>query len=205
MNSASHILMGRLVRQYVQEHYGIGLDERNFLLGNVLPDYLPSFLTRPHFLRYNAGHVRKLMRNLISGLSSPEKKTPKRSRHSLALGVICHFYTDFFCYAHSPYFRQGLRKHAEYEERLDQYFKQSIEKLCRLSVIIPAAQYSCVQDIYARFEKLQSSYRAAERAFSSDLVYAFYACVDVIVALTGCAAAQAQKPMPLRAARLKAV
>jgi hypothetical protein len=71
MKTESHVLIGHIVLDYVKAQFGIVLDERNFVRGNVLPDRRITFLTRPHFLKYNASLVQRkiyrLLNNKIDG------------------------------------------------------------------------------------------------------------------------------------------
>ncbi len=191
MNTPSHVLMGKLVSGYIQTHYDIRLDERNFLRGNVLPDYLPSFISRPHFLKYSARYVQRLITNLASGLPQYAGSGRRHARYSLHLGILCHFYADFFCYAHSPQFHQGLKRHTDYENELADYFAQNFATLCAFPIIAQPVRCASAQDIYARFERLHRAYLASGHTFMNDLAYAIYACIDAIVAISRCRAQHA--------------
>lgn len=59
-------------------------------------------------------------------------KTGKGSQKvSERLGVITHYLSDFFCYAHSEYFQSGIVSHFLYELRLLSYFRRN-QKVVRL-------------------------------------------------------------------------
>jgi len=183
METTSHMLMGRLLLAYVQKQYGMTLDSRNFLLGNVLPDYLPSFLSRPHFLKYGTDHVRRLIQRLSGRLPAPGAPNGRLARYSRRLGMLCHFYTDFFCYAHCAHFPPGLKRHIGYERELTLFFQEHYEALLAQPLV---ARTRRTPDIEARFNRLQSAYLASEHTYLNDIAYAFYACVDVIAAVCRC-------------------
>ena len=183
MKKTSHLLMGRLLLEYAEKHFGVTLNERRFLLGNVLPDYLPSFLSRPHFLKYSTDHVKKLTQKLVLRIPLAYESRKRRAKYVLRLGMLCHFYTDFFCHAHSPRFHAGPAKHTMYESALAQYFRENYESLRELTVLANAEAGMDAAEIFARFELLQEKYMEAEQAFLQDIMFGFYACVELIMML----------------------
>ncbi|HWR24501.1 MAG TPA: zinc dependent phospholipase C family protein [Feifaniaceae bacterium] len=180
MKKTSHLLMGRLLFEYLEQHFQVALSRRRFLLGNVLPDYLPSFLSRPHFLKYSTGHVKKLTRKLLLRFPLAFESEKRRAKYVLRLGMLCHFYTDFFCHAHSPRFKEGPRRHAAYESTLALYFGDNYERIKELGVLAKAGECADAEEIFARFERLQQRYLKAEQAFLNDIVFGLYACVELI-------------------------
>ena len=175
--------MGRLLIEYAEKNFGVALNERRFLLGNVLPDYLPSFLSRPHFLKYSNDHVKKLTQKLLLRLPLAYETEKRRAKYAMRLGMLCHFYTDFFCHAHSPRFRLGPAKHTMYESELAQYFRDNYDSLKELTVMASVDDGFTAEEIFARFERLQQAYLEAEQAFLHDIVFGFYACVELIAML----------------------
>lgn len=186
MNTSSHILMGKFLYQYVEAHYKIRLERKSYLLGNVLPDYCPSFLIRPHYLKNNAVHVQHIIRLLLSRHSTAYND----KRYSRLLGIVCHFYADFFCYAHRDSFPGGLPEHIAYESRLNRYFEENLEQLASIRFIAQAAPVAKADEIYRKFENLHSSYLLSHLSFGSDLLFAMTACIDLIVLTSGYAAAK---------------
>jgi len=201
MNTSSHILMGKFLSEYVETHYKIHLERKSFLLGNVLPDYCPSFLIRPHYLKNNAVHVRHILRLLLSRHSS----VCNDKRSSRLLGILCHFYADFFCYAHSDCFPGNLSEHIAYENRLHRYFTKNMEQLSSIRFMAQAAPAKGADGIYRQFESLHSGYLVSHLSFGNDLLYAMTACIDLIVLPSGCATAEEGQAEPCRFDNLKAV
>lgn len=188
MKKTSHLLMGRLLLEYIEQHFGVALSERRFLFGNVLPDYLPSFLSRPHFLKYSTEHVKKLTQKLLLRLPLAYETQKRRAKYALRLGMLCHFYTDFFCHAHSPRFRFGPRVHTIYEIGLARYFRENYDSIKELSILANPGEGLSVEEIFARFEALQQKYLAVEQSFFNDITFGFYACVELIALLARSAA-----------------
>ena len=184
MNTSSHVLMGKFLYRYVEEHDGIRLDRRSFLLGNILPDYCPSFLIRPHFLKNHAAHVQKMIRFL---LSQPVPAFDDK-KYSRLLGVLCHFYADFFCCAHRESFAGGLPEHIAYETKLHRYFTENLEQLESIRFITQFRSAEQAGGLYRQFEALHSSYLLSHSSFGNDLLFAMTACIDLIVLTCGSAA-----------------
>ena len=171
--------MARLLFAYAQRQCA-RLHEKNFILGNVLPDYLPTFVSRPHFLKYCTGYVQKTRAWLLERYPSGNASSPAMARYSRRLGMLCHLYTDFFCYAHCAQFPPGLKRHLEYEQALTLFFEQNYEAFLARPMIASA---HCAPDLQAQFERLQAAYLAAERGYLSDIAYAFFACAQLIAAV----------------------
>lgn len=186
MKKSSHILMGKLLLDYTQSQCGVALNKRSFLLGNVLPDYLPTFLSRPHFLKNCEAHVQKLIEKLLDRYPTEDARERARKRYSRRLGMLCHFYTDFFCYAHSARFSGGLRLHRAYELGLREFFLQHFEALQARPMEVSTNPAS---DIRAQFEDLQAAYLGAPGEYLHDIAYGFFACVQLIAAICGARAA----------------
>ncbi len=193
MKKTSHLLMGGLLLEYAEQYFQVALDRRRFLLGNVLPDYLPSFLSRPHFLKYSTDHVKKLTQKLLLRLPLSFEPQKRRARYALRLGMLCHFYTDFFCHAHSPRFKEDPRKHTAYEIALARYFRENYDSIQELTVLARAEEGLSADEMFARFERLQERYLKAEQTLLNDIVFGFYACVELIVMLAQSAAGMAGK------------
>ena len=201
MNTSSHILMGRFLQQYLDQHYKIRLERKSFIVGNVLPDYCPTFLIRPHYLKNNAVFVCNTIRLLLS--RRPSTYVEKKDSH--LLGVLCHFYADFFCYVHNEDFTGGLPEHMAYESRLHRYFEEHLEQFSALRIITQAAPAARADDVYRQFETLHSGYLLSRPSFGNDLLYAMTACIDLMVMTCGSAETEQEWAVLCQLDNLKAV
>lgn len=201
MNTSSHILMGRFLQQYAEQHYKIRLERKSFVVGNVLPDYCPSFLIRPHYLKNNAAYVHNTIRLLLS--RRPSTYADKKDSH--LLGVLCHFYADFFCYVHNDDFTGGLSEHIAYESRLHRYFEEHLGQFGSLRIIAQSAPAIRADDVYRQFETLHASYLLSRPSFGNDLLYAMMACIDLMVLTCGSAAAEKERMLSCQFDNLEAV
>ncbi len=184
MNRPSHILMGCFLQQYMEDHYGIHLNRNSFILGNVMPDYFPSFLIRPHFLKKNASHVQRMIKVLLKR----RRSSFCGRKYSRLLGILCHYYTDFFCYAHSDSFEGNLSDHIQYEKSLYLYFVENLKQFQTLHFIVQPESTFCAGDVYRQFETLHSCYLRSQTSFGNDLLFAMTGCVELIVMAAECTA-----------------
>jgi hypothetical protein len=169
-------MMGRFLCRYVEKHYNIRLNRKSFILGNVLPDYCPSFITRPHYLKNNIGHVQNVLRHLV-----PQNAAWNDKKYSRLLGVLCHFYADFFCYAHREHTMKNLRAHIEYEKSLHCYFIQKLRQISAVRFVVQLPETAQADGVYAQFEKLHAAYLLSSPSCGNDLLYAMTACVEALV------------------------
>lgn len=205
MNTHSHILMGRFLHDYVRKRYGIVLNRRCFIWGNVLPDYSVSFIQRPHFIKYNLTYVQKLtvfaLKQAQKQKKQPRKSANRDKNYSKQLGILCHYYADFFCFAHTSHFKGGLYQHIKYEDKLGQFFDEKYDTLATVELIHATAAAKDEKQIFAQFNKLQSAYMESAPSFQNDMTYSILACAELICLLTGSSAraAEVKAEEPLRA------
>ena len=192
MNTSSHILIGNFLCRYLNVHYGILLDKKNYILGNVLPDYSPSFLVRPHYLKNNAGYVQKILQFLVSQDSAAYND----KRQTRLLGILCHFYADFFCFAHREEVVLSLPEHIRYESKLHHYFTNHFQQLDSLCFGIQPRPENSMPGLYRQFEELHAGYLSSSPSFGNDLIYALTACIEMTVSICG-RTQRAVRQMPL--------
>ena len=101
--------MGRKIYDNMTEN-GIPLEKKLFILGNLVPDILATYIFNKHSHQKCATHLKKLLkRTYKASLSS-------RLVFSYYSGVTAHYICDFLCYAHTSVFCGSLRDHLTYEK-----------------------------------------------------------------------------------------
>lgn len=184
MNSVNHVLIASVVYDYIKEKYGILLDREAFILGNTCPDHSIAFL-RPHRRRYCAGMVRKKTVRLCRGKwGLPGRKASKK------IGILCHYYSDFFCRAHNPDFG-GLKKHRQYEAMLLRYMQENYDLFRRIDYISGSEIPRNAAEISRRMDLLLREKPAVLDGRAGELVCAVQACAELVLAV--CLAVLARK------------
>ena len=87
------------------KNLGYKINGKLFLLGNIFPDLIQSYI----WCRHEYQHSREYVRKKIDIL----KKRPRL--FSFHLGILAHYISDYFCYPHSASFDKGLIDHISYE------------------------------------------------------------------------------------------
>jgi len=180
LNTNSHILIGRILCDHIKKEYDICLEKSSFLWGNIAPDLsiLPS--SRPHFAEYRLKQVREQ----IGKLENMDILTFRPgAKYCARLGMICHFYADFFCGAHNDArLKYSRAAHFRYEHGLQKYLADSPADLW----IKPFSEKDTRRSkgISDRgFEVLLYDYLCGEPGFRKDIVFTLNACTEVIVSV----------------------
>lgn len=191
MKSASHHAMGYLLFSAL-EREGIQLNREQFVLGNLLPDYLPELILAPHFTGKCQREITLFTNVLAAQRVSASTELPPD--YSLRLGILCHYITDYFCFAHSREFPQNLARHSSYELALDGYFRDHYAaEECLLSSAANL-QARNAKEAAAEIYRVKHDYKAAERGYQTDVQYAFSVCLGAIRMMLALSSA-AQKPV----------
>ncbi|MCL2067618.1 MAG: zinc dependent phospholipase C family protein [Treponema sp.] len=116
-----HYMIGKNVCSELKESGHI-IHEKLFLLGNLFPDLIHSYLWCPHRYKQSREFIRKKLDKL--------KKRPRL--FSFQLGILAHYICDYFCYPHSARYESGFIQHILYEIRQKvpkNFFKLQLNKL----------------------------------------------------------------------------
>lgn len=107
MLKESHILLAR----QIAEQYGVnGIEKLALYFGSILPDCMPSFITKRHTLDKTI----EIFRQELQWLT----KAQKGARFYLHFGIATHYLADYFTFPHSMAFIGGFWEHCWYEIKL---------------------------------------------------------------------------------------
>ena len=98
---------------------------KSFYLGSILPDCVPSFLTRRHTIGESFEALEKEIKKLVSHFDPIRGADSYFCRH---LGVITHYVADFFTFPHNGNYPGNLKDHCIYEEELKKAFYSYVRK-----------------------------------------------------------------------------
>lgn len=179
MRGKSHIRLG----QYLIGHYMPSLPRRYsraFLLGCVAPDrnpatYLKGSLRCQWLRGHNYPNARRFMAKIARRL---EKKGRLGLWDYYTLGKLIHYTTDAFTYAHNEDFPPALRRHREYEARLQTHFLAYLQA----DPLVSPRRCGSVMETIAR---LHREYENQARCLHRDARFALNACCMVVLLLTG--------------------
>ncbi len=121
MNIFAHTIIANSTFDLLEQDYGLVLNRRQFVLGNLIPDLSPKFKRPVH--RYK--NWAPIVFNMIDSASEDDMSV---NQLSLQLGCVSHFLSDFFCLAHTEDLYRGQIEHLDYETRQYNAFRQIVGK-----------------------------------------------------------------------------
>lgn len=178
MNLFSHITMGRYLYTYFTENLGVELDRASFVKWNVLPDIAPSLLKLSHFKK----DIYDLVMERAETLSRRGDEMSVQE-YSKQMGILCHFMSDFFCYAHSESFDGSKIGHLKYEVKMQFYGYRRRSMLHAVDLISNAAEIDQSLALYEQINELHARYSELDPSFGVDFIYSLTACVDLMMGM----------------------
>lgn len=111
MRKKSHISLSRGVIKGLGED-NIIKHRYTFYIGSIVPDCIPSFITRRHNMEQTfdifVNHMEKFVRIL-------GKREKIGFRQSIRMGMILHYIADYFTMPHNSHYEGGFKEHCVYE------------------------------------------------------------------------------------------
>ena len=131
MNIFMHLAISRTIRKTLEREFQIKFNALRFSFGNIKPDILPLLINIPHFKGTAMEFVKTEIKELFElRLHEPSQLSKDFSER---MGILTHYLSDFFCYAHSDLFVTTKRSHVLYELRLSSYFNEKLKHLKLIS------------------------------------------------------------------------
>lgn len=179
MRKKSHIS----VASYLVHSKGFeGLQDHRkaFYMGSILPDCIPSFITRKHRIDTTFDILKKEIRRLTVDFD-PEKGLNRYfCRH---LGVITHYIADYFTYPHNLVFDGSLKEHCVYEKDLKFAIREYVQSDEAKKVREKNGVFRTVDEICAFIQRMHMEYLNAIRALQKDCQYIVELCHRVVDAI----------------------
>lgn len=175
LNVFSHYTMGNHLYNYFTEKLGATLDRGTFIRWNIMPDIAPSLLKLSHFKK----DIYDLVMARADDLTA-NKDQMSIKEFSKQLGILCHFMSDFFCYAHAEYFPGSKIGHLKYELQMQFYSYRNTGIFDAIELISQAAEIEHGLALYEQINELHEHYRLQAPSYAVDFKYSFAACVDLL-------------------------
>jgi hypothetical protein len=170
----THKLFANNFLKYADSEMVSLIDEKKFIWGNIKPDYVSKYKLKKHF--YNESIDMIIDKIDFLGSMSIEEIYYEygRKKFSAELGVVCHFLSDYFCFAHSKRWnlKNALKRHVVYEKRLSNTAKNfNFSSFMDTELII--------EDMALFIEENLKHYET-NHSCENDLIYATFICNSVI-------------------------
>ena len=144
-----HHKIGKSVYSELKE-LGFTTNEKLFLLGNIFPDLIQSYIWCRHEYQHSREYVSRKLNML--------KKRPRL--FSFHLGVLTHYICDYFCYPHNVCYDRGLVQHILYEIR-----QKAPKKCYRTKLNIAAFSIEELDKLVKWYEDFRDFFDDAESDF----------------------------------------
>jgi hypothetical protein len=177
MNIFVHLLIARSVRRIVYEQTGARLSFTGFLYGNILPDISSEYCEMPHFLKNSLGFVIDSAARLKQDSFGDEEIGSYV--YSREAGVITHYLSDFFCYAHSEQYTASIYRHHLYEFLMLFLFRRGLLLFKKQK----NEQNFTVDDLKTYIQNNVRIYNHEERLTKYDICFAINVSAAVTISL----------------------
>lgn len=129
MRKKSHIELSRFLATNVPSEI-LDCHRKAFIIGSVLPDCKPSFITTKH----NIDETFDLLSKFISDCTVKSSEEFRRisTDYCVKLGEITHYIADYFTYPHNSIYLGNLKDHCLYEK----YLKTSLKEYVRGNSVV---------------------------------------------------------------------
>lgn len=167
MNIIVHLLFSCNMRRIIRKQSGVKLNMLGFMYGNILPDI--RSMHKPHRLNGSLDFLVKRTQNLIR---KPHQASSLYS-WSKELGIITHYLSDYFCYAHQDHYDKGLGVHMLYELRMLSKYRKGLK---HYRANFSRAYHCLAPDEFERWILEQNSkYNSRAYSYVRDISNALYA------------------------------
>lgn len=176
MRKKSHISLAKYLVETmdVQE---LSNHRKAFIIGNILPDCKPSFLTKKHEFAGTFEDVKKQIKNLTNDCNVYTRNERVYWRR---LGEVIHYIADYFTFPHNKNYDGNLKDHCSYEQELKlmirEYIKSGNAAKDRKSII----ELRSLDDLFGFIERKHQEYLEVKSNLSKDIQYIFDVCHQIV-------------------------
>ncbi len=177
MNIFTHIAIGIRTKRALEDMLPVKLKTFGFLLGSIKPDISRSYRKIPHYKDESIEFVKRNIEKLIN--SDNDDYLENEGEYAEKLGILTHYLSDYFCYAHSKRFNGGIIKHNYYEMKLMLYCAARFGRVfCPEKYIADEAARS-FPEICSLIGKLHEKYSCSSAcpSLAEDMAYTHEACL----------------------------
>lgn len=179
MRKKSHISLSRFLvvnmnKEELRKH------RKAFYFGSILPDCMPSFLTRRHTFDDTFYIVRKEIENLVENHSIDNEINRKFCRK---LGVVTHYIADYFTFPHNKNFTGSLKDHCQYENVLKHQLKEYVQTLEFKRESLKETRFETLEELFVFIHEVHERYLMKLSEVKKDIQYIVTICFEVVAAI----------------------
>lgn len=179
MRKKSHISLGNYLLsamklREMEQH------RKAFLIGCILPDCKPSFVTKRHEFGETYGEVKEkiccLTRDWQFMFESPKA-------FWIQTGEVLHYVADYFTYPHNEGYEGSLRDHCSYEKLLKYYLRFYIFSGRAWRNQEELRRFGDEKELFRYIEETHKEYMEEKHSVEGDARYITCVCLQVIAGM----------------------
>lgn len=151
-----------------------------FKMGSIVPDLVPSFITKKHEINQTFDILEKKMNRVVDAYNSGKGLTIGRTKD---LGVITHYIADYFTFPHNKEYGGSLKDHVIYEKELKYELKSFISSVDVDMPMEHDENLDSIASICAFIRRAHDTYVARVQNVQSDCRHIVQICGEVVSAL----------------------
>ena len=179
MRKKSHISLASYLMESTETEV-LKNHKKAFYLGSILPDCVPSFVTRRHNIEETFDLLKEEIIKITDDYDVNKGITGYYCRH---LGVITHYIADYFTFPHNKVFTGSMREHCSYEKELKFALKSYVNSEAVQNVPERKDRFRTVDEICSFIKEMHSEYLKAIKAVNMDCMYIVKLCQRVVDAI----------------------
>jgi hypothetical protein len=179
MRKKSHISLANYLLKSM-EYEELMNHKKSFYIGSILPDCVPSFITRKHNIEATFEILKEEIIKITDNYDIDKGMTGYYSRH---LGVITHYIADYFTYPHNNIFTGNLKDHCSYENDLKFALRSYVKSKEAVKEREKSLCLKTVEDILTFIKKMHQEYLNAIKVLKVDCMYIVELCHKVVDAI----------------------
>jgi hypothetical protein len=154
--------------------------KKSFYIGSILPDCVPSFITRKHNIEETFEILKEEILKITDNYDMDRGMTGYYTRH---LGVVTHYIADYFTFPHNNIFKGNLKEHCTYERDLKLAFKSYVKSDEAVRGRAKSAIFKSVDEILKFIIEMHEEYLKAIKIIKIDCMYIVELCHKVVDAI----------------------
>ncbi len=172
--SVANYLLNSHGMEYLQGH------KKSFYLGSILPDCVPSFITRRHCIEDTIDILKKEIDKVTEHYDATQGLTPYFCRH---LGVITHYVADYFTFPHNETYPGNIKDHCVYEEDLKHAIRAYVKSEDAMRVREKNGLFANSDEIISFIRRAHDEYLKLINQVKLDCMYIVELCHKVVDAI----------------------
>lgn len=185
MHWPTHILIAGKIDEIINDKLQTTLNTKGLKYGSIKPDITPKLLRMKHLKNRSINQISSMIEDM-KNTKYPETKRGKL-RFSMNLGIIMHYITDFFCYAHNhPKFVSKL-EHFKYEWKVAfKYTEVDVPKvLSNACNNVEKYNTSDNRSVKNYIDEKHDEYMKNIPGIENDIKYSFEMCITIALIIVG--------------------